>query len=212
MTEKEENKLRCFTIGHSVHEPDHFLKLLKMYRINCVVDLRSSPFSARAPQFNRDIIKKYLTDRGILYIYMGSQLGARYDSPEFLDRDGKVKLEVVMKSDFFRDGLKRVIDGISKGYTIALMCSEKDPIQCHRFVLVSHSLSVIGVSISHILEDGSILSQESLEGTILKKYAVDYEQMSLFGENLSRDEAIDKALSEYWKRIAYKSTEAEITE
>ncbi|QTA83676.1 DUF488 [Desulfonema limicola] len=145
------NKL--YTIGHSTHTFDLFINILKNNQIDVVVDVRSIPYSQFADQYNKDNLKLFLKKNGIYYISMGNLLGARYEDKSLLTDDGKVDFEKVVETKLFQEGICRVTDGIRKGYNITLMCSEKNPLECHRFSLISRFLDEQGFDINHILPD-----------------------------------------------------------
>ena len=161
--------LQCHTIGHSVYPIDEFITFLKENGINCIVDVRSSPYSRFASQYNREILGDELKKAGILYLFMGDSLGARYDDPELLYADGKVDFERVRATDAFKMGITRVVDGLKKGYSISLMCSEKEPFDCHRFVLVSKALIDMGIEVLHVTPD-TVIANSELEDRLFKKY------------------------------------------
>lgn len=162
---KEENniQLSCFTIGHSNQTIEDFVEKLKQHKINCVVDIRSSPQSKHNPQFNKMSLQEEMKKQSIMYIYMGDLLGGRYDNPQLLYPDGKVNYKKVRDLYSFKKGINRIINGIEKGYILTLMCSEKDPYNCHRFVLISYQLSKMSVTVKHILESSEIILNADLE-------------------------------------------------
>ena len=161
--------LRCYTVGHSTHPMETFIEMLDAHHVDVVVDVRSLPYSRMAPQYNREQLRYALKDSGKKYIDLGEHLGARYDDPELLFEDGIVDFEAVRATERFREGVERVLDGLRKGYGIALMCSEKEPFDCHRFVLVSRALSLEGVEMRHIVPEG-IVTQNALEERLFDKY------------------------------------------
>jgi len=148
-----------YTIGHSTHTAERFIELLKLNEITAVCDVRSSPYSRFNPQFNRETIQVELKKNGIAYVYLGKELGPRSDDPGCYE-NGKVQYDRLAKTDLFHEGIKRVKDGM-KSFCIALMCAEKDPVMCHRTILVCRALEAEGLVICHILEDGSVESHES---------------------------------------------------
>lgn len=143
-----------FTIGHSIHPIERFIQLLQTCGITTVTDVRSSPFSRFNPQFNRERLKVSLQDSGISYLFLGEELGARTKDPDCYEH-GRVSYEKLANTQLFKAGLKRLKAG-GETQTIALMCAEKDPLNCHRTILVTRELENEGVSVSHILSDGSI--------------------------------------------------------
>ena len=130
------NKL--FTIGHSTHTVDQFLGLLKKHGITAVCDVRSMPYSQHNPQFNRESLKEVLNARGISYVFLGKELGARSDNPACYI-NGKVQYNYLAEEPAFREGLRRVKKGM-QSFQVALMCAEKDPLTCHRTILVCREL------------------------------------------------------------------------
>lgn len=160
-----------YTIGHSIHEIDNFITLLKKNHIDTIVDVRSTPYSKFASQFNRETFKDALKERQIYYLFMGDLLGARYEDEGLLFDSGKVNFKKVQKTSPFENGIHRLNQGITKGYTIALMCSEKEAFDCHRFGLISEYIHrhFHDITIKHIYPD-KILSQTALERQLIKKY------------------------------------------
>ena len=142
-----------FTIGHSIHPIERFLDLLEMNGITAVADVRSSPFSRHNPQFNKDMLPQALKQRDIAYVFVGKELGARSDDSSCYER-GKIRYGRLAGTPIFKAGIERVLSGARK-YRVALMCAEKEPLDCHRTLLVSRALEQRGVSILHILADGS---------------------------------------------------------
>jgi uncharacterized protein (DUF488 family) len=143
-----------YTIGHSNHPIERFLELLRGAGITAVADVRSIPYSRRWPQFGRPRLERTLTASGIAYVYLGAELGGRPADPALL-RDGKPDYERMAAAPAFRGGIDRVIDG-ARRYRIALMCAEREPLECHRSLLVSRQLRARGLAPLHILADGSI--------------------------------------------------------
>jgi uncharacterized protein (DUF488 family) len=167
-----------FTIGHSNHSSERFLALLRGAGITAVADVRSIPRSRRWPQFSRARIERWLADAGIAYVFLGAELGGRPDDPALL-RDGHPDYDLMAAAPLFQAGLDRVLDGAGR-YCIALMCAEREPLDCHRFLLVSRHLHERGVRLRHILGDGSIETQETTEARLLKQTGVVVE--SLFAD------------------------------
>jgi len=148
------NMNEVFTIGHSTHTIERFIELLLMHAITALCDVRSSPYSKFNPQFNREVLQPELKGHGIAYVYLGKELGPRSDDPT-CTKNGRVRYDLLAKTDLFQAGLNRVKEGMTS-YCIALMCAEKDPILCHRTILVCRHLESEGISIRHILEGGSL--------------------------------------------------------
>lgn len=164
------NTRTLFTVGHSSHPPDYFLELLQHYKITCLIDVRSVAASAYNPQFNKEPLAAFLRSNGIIYLHFSKEFGARHTDPHLLDHDGKVDFEKVRNSDHFKEGIQRLTQGLENGFTIAMMCSEADPLDCHRFSMISFALVEQGFEVNHILKDKSLASNEQLEKALFKKF------------------------------------------
>lgn len=153
------------TVGHSTHAIGAFIGLLKGAGITAVADVRSSPFSRHMPWFNRPELKNALAEAGIAYSFLGRELGARPEDRSCY-RDGTARYDLIARTELFARGLDRVLEGAAK-YRIALMCAEKDPLDCHRNVLVARALAARGAEIRHILPDGAIEPNDATERRLL---------------------------------------------
>lgn len=160
---------QIFTIGHSTDTIEAFSEYLIHFQIDTIVDVRSVPYSRFASQFNKEKLSIFLKKKNIIYIPMGDYLGARYEEKELLFEDGKVDFSKVVITKRFQEGIYRVESGIKKGYKIALMCSEKNPIECHRFSLISSYLHKKGYVVNHIVEN-DIFDHKLLENKLLDYY------------------------------------------
>ncbi len=194
-----------FTIGHSTHQIDFFLKRLKEHHIDCLIDVRSHPFSNIAPQFNKPLLYKTLQTNKISYAHMPDEFGARRTEKAFLNHDGKVDFEKVREGDAFKRGVERIKNGLSKGFNIALMCAEADPFICHRFSMISRGLTQSGLEVQHILKDGSIVTNDSLEEKLLEKFKSVLPTETLFTPARSREELISEAYRLQNSKIAFTS-------
>ena len=195
---------QLYTIGHSVYEPKDFVSLLKQNNINTIVDVRSTPYSKFASQYNKETLKYYLKENKICYIFMGDLLGARYEDKNLLFDDGIVNFKKVQEIKSFQDGITRLDKGITKGYNISLMCSEKEAFDCHRFGLISEFLNKIGINVKHIYPD-KVVSQEELEQLLLKKYSKKLPQADLFNPDITDELRIKLAYELRNKDIGYNA-------
>ena len=143
-----------YTIGHSNHSVERFVGLLRQHHITAVADVRSQPYSRFNPQFNRETLKRSLAEGGIRYAFLGEELGARSKDRSCYE-GSRVSYARLAATDLFREGLQRLKTGMGE-HTIAIMCAEKDPLECHRTILVSRQLTVQGIEVAHILESGSL--------------------------------------------------------
>lgn len=196
-----------YTIGHSRISLEEFLDLLKKYRINCIVDVRSTPYSQFASQFNKENLKFFLKNKNMKYLYMGKEFGARREEKTLYDEKGDLDFVKTAESKLFSEGVDRVAKGIEKGYEIAFMCAEKEPMDCHRAIMVGRKFSELGYDIIHILHDSTNISQKELEQRLLNKYFPNRDQVSIFTllDKVSEDEGalICKAYKCRNSEIAY---------
>ncbi len=154
-----------FTIGHSNVPIDRIIFLLKKSEIDVVADVRSMPYSRHVPQANREKLEEALKIEGIRYIFMGEQLGGRPMDIEIHDEWGNLDYSELAASDSFHEGLKRIVKG-SEQYNVCVLCSEEDPLRCHRGLLISRELAKLGLEVRHIRHDGKVDGQAGLEERI----------------------------------------------
>ena len=192
-----------YTIGHSNHAADYFLELLKTFRINSLIDVRSTAASAYNPQYNKEPLSNFLKNNGITYLHFAEEFGARHSDADLLDEDGKVDFTKVQKSWAFKNGVERLWAGVDKGFTIALMCSESEPFDCHRFSMISVALIKDGFDVKHILKDKSLLANEELEKQLLKKYDARLPKPDMFNPNITKEDQLKTAYRLRNKDIAF---------
>ncbi len=188
--------IEIYTVGHSTHPFEKFLGLLQKQGVTAIVDVRSVPYSRFNPQFNREELRSALKAHVIRYVFLGKELGARSDD-ESCYVNGKVQYKLLAKTALFQSGLARVIHG-AESHKIALMCAEKDPLDCHRTILVARELVSRGANVTHILQDGSTeLHRDAISRLILK--------MGLREADMFRSEylTVDDAYEMQGERIAY---------
>jgi len=161
-------KYRLKTIGHSNQTQEELLALLRMHDVNCIVDVRSVPASKYSPQFNEEELKRFLKRNGIAYLHFGKEFGAR--RADCIDDGGQVDFEMAVQTSAFLQGVERLYKGVEMGYRISLMCSEADPLECHRFSLVSRYFYERGFEVSHILKGGNLATHEDLENEMILQY------------------------------------------
>ncbi len=150
------------TLGHSDRTQDDLLCVLQHNKVEVVADLRSSPYSRHASQFNREALKAVLKEAGIGYVFLGEILGGRPEEPWFYDDQGFVLYYKMAEDPRFLEGIERLENGESKGLQVALLCSEGDPAVCHRHLLVSRVLAARGHQVVHILRDDSLIAFEAI--------------------------------------------------
>jgi len=192
-----------FTIGHSTHTKEHFVSLLSLHGITALCDVRSSPYSQVNPQFNREELKASLLKGGIRYVFLGKELGARSEDPNCYE-NGRVMYDRLAETALFRQGLNRLQDGV-KNYRIALMCAEKEPLECHRTILVARYIYELGLDVQHILADGKLESHASALIRLID--LLNLKQVHLF-QPLS--DLSDAAYNLQEQRIAFKLSETKV--
>lgn len=144
-----------FTVGHSTLSMNRFMALLSQNQIEVLADVRSYPYSRRSPQFQRAALKARLTEGGIRYVFLGKELGGRPDEPEYYEADGRVSYARLARRATFEEGIARLKKGVAS-YRVAIMCSEEDPSECHRHLLIGRVLLSEGLAITHIRASGTL--------------------------------------------------------
>lgn len=185
-----------YTVGHSNHSEQAFVELLRNNGITAIADVRSSPYSRFNPQFNRESLLRSLQNAGIAYVFLGAELGARSEEDACYE-NGKVRYDRLAQTEAFKRGLDRVLEG-SRAYHVALMCAEKDPLDCHRTILVARHLVDRGMQVKHILAGGAVETHEDTMRRLLQALSLPEEDMFR-----SRDEIIADAYSIRGQAIAY---------
>jgi uncharacterized protein (DUF488 family) len=187
-----------YTIGHSSHSRERFFSLLQACGITAICDVRSNPYSRYSPQFNREELEQSAQSCGMMYRFFGRELGAR--SEDFTCYEGgRVRYDRLSETILFRQGLKRVLSGVRQGFQIALMCAEKEPLECHRTILVSRHLASTGVHIRHIHSDGRLETHEAALGRLIQLHSLP--DVDFFH---SRDEIVAEAYRLQEECIAYE--------
>ena len=190
-----------YTIGHSKHPIDRFIALLQQHDIDALADVRSTPYSRFNPQFSKEKLQTALAAAGIRYVFLGEELGARTKDPSCYDTEGRVSYARLSQTELFRKGIERLLTGMQQ-HRIAIMCAEREPLDCHRTILVSRELERAGVPVTHILHDGALEPHTQL----MTRLAA---ELDLVGTDMFRspDELIEDAYEKQGSRIAYVRTE-----
>lgn len=189
-----------YTIGHSTHSIEKLVNLLTVHHITSVADVRSYPYSRFAPQFNRENLQVALRTAGISYVFLGRELGARpKDRTCYVE--GTVHYDRLARTKLFQEGLNRIVEGVRR-HRIALLCAEKDPLTCHRAILVCRHLVNRDIKAQHILEDSQLESHDKALTRLLKD--LDLPECDLFR---NRDDVIGEAYNRRGQQIAYTENE-----
>jgi uncharacterized protein (DUF488 family) len=185
-----------YTVGHSNHSFQQLLTLLKQNSITAVADVRSQPRSRHNPQFDQETLGKSLRKSNVHYVFLGNELGARV-TDQNLYRDGRVQYELVAKTDNFRSGIERILKGMET-QRIALLCAEKEPLACHRAILIGRYLRSMGLIVRHILHTGSYEDHDSAVVRLVQQLGIS--ERHLFQ---SPDEIVAAAYALQADRIAF---------
>ena len=196
-------KPSIYTVGHSTHSLDFFLELLNAYSVNCLIDVRSVAASSYNPQYNKEPLSNYLKSNGIDYKHFGIEFGARHTDPDLLDEENRVDFELVRKSWNFRNGIDQLMQLNNDGCSIALMCSESDPMECHRFSMISIELEKNELEVRHILKDKTIILNSELEKQLLKKFEKKLPYPDLFQPNITLEDQLKVAYRLHNKEVGY---------
>ena len=152
--------MTIYTIGHSNRTLDALLRMLDEQRLGCLVDVRSRPGSTRFPWFDQSSLERALGRVGIHYFWEGESLGGR--RPAAPGETRHIALEggfrafaSHMETPAFRAGIERLLERAST-FRTAVLCAEKDPRQCHRW-LIADELWVRGHEVRHLIAPGEAL-------------------------------------------------------
>lgn len=145
-----------FTIGHSNHPFARFAALLEKQGVDLLVDVRAVPYSRRFPQFRKDALDTALRETGVDYRWMGDRLGG------IRHRDDAATFDEVARRPDFQAALNE-IERLAGTHTPAIMCAEREPLDCHRTILITRRLRGRDLDIRHILADGAVEANAVLE-------------------------------------------------
>jgi uncharacterized protein (DUF488 family) len=184
------------TIGHSRHPLERFIALLKGASATAIADIRSAPRSRFSPHFNRDALAAALGARNVAYIFLGKELGGRPQDPASYT-EGVADYEKMAASPDFRRGLSQLKEAAAQ-HSLAVMCSEADPLECHRCLLVGRALAGEGADVRHILASGEVMTHVEAEDRLLA-----LQNLSEEGLFASREERLAEAYRSRSRKHAY---------
>ena len=188
-----------FSIGHSNIPAERFLGLLRHAGVNAIADVRSTPFSRRFPWFSGKNLAATLAQHGIAYLAYGDALGGR-PRDAALYRDGVADYEAMARSPDFQIGLDRLLADAARS-RVCLMCAEREPLDCHRCLLVARSLAERGLTIGHILHDGTVEPHAATEQRLLALTGAS-DDLFVTGQ----DERLAAAYRRRARAVAYRAT------
>ena len=187
------------TVGHSNLSAESLVEMLKRRGITQVIDVRSTPYSRYVPHFNRDNIRATLERNSTSYTHMGDALGGRPQDDRLYDRDGRANYELMAQEKTFQDAIGQVEQMAEDGHTL-LMCTEADPLRCHRTLLVSQELTSRGANIIHLMRDDQ---QENHEET-MEKLLVVWKLPRNGNAEMTRRQIIEEAVRNQAAEVAYR--------
>jgi uncharacterized protein (DUF488 family) len=189
-----------YTIGHSNGTTERLLSLLAQHGITAVADVRSQPYSRFNPQFNREELTVALKAAGIGYVFLGQELGARSADPTCY-RDGRAQYSLMAQTPVFAHGIQRLLAG-AEAFRVAIVCAEKEPLTCHRSMLIARYLHERNVAVRHILEDGALEDHDALLDRLLALHGM--QEDHLFH---SKEERIALAYEKQAEEIEYSASQ-----
>lgn len=196
-----------YTIGYTAFKIEDFILVLKKYNIDCIIDVRSSPFSRFYSDYNKLELMSRLKNEKILYYNFTNEFGARQTNRIYYHSEGYLDFNKFLNSDNFKSGVNKIKNGIKKGFVLCLMCAETDPITCHRSIMIGRGLKNNDIKVNHILKSGEFETQESIEMRLLNIYYENRNQLSLFSEVKSDIEYIKEAYDKKNKEIGFREEE-----
>ena len=186
-----------YTIGYAAFDSiEAFIKALKINNIEVIADVRSIPKSSYRPEFSKDYLQKRLKDNSIKYVFLGDNCGARIDDPACYV-NGQVNYDKIKETTTFKQGLERILNGLNK-YAISLLCAEKDPIFCHRDILVCRNLKPYDVNIQHVISEKKIELNLMTESRLLKYLKLDTDDFFM-----SYEDRLNLAYDKQGNKIAF---------
>jgi|SRR5271154_2348175 len=189
-----------YTIGHSNGSAERLLGLLNQHGVTAVADVRSQPYSRFNPQFDREELASVLKGAGLEYVFLGQELGARSGDPACY-RDGRAQYALIARTPVFERGIERLMAGM-ESFRVAILCAEKEPLACHRTILIARYLQERNVGVRHILEDGSV---EEHDASLLRLLALHgMQENNLFH---TKDELVAIAYERQAEQIEYSATQ-----
>jgi uncharacterized protein (DUF488 family) len=204
LTEAARGDPQLFTVGHSNWPFPRFIELLKSAGIDFVLDVRSRPASARNPHFSQPVFETTLRAEGFGYAFLGEELGGRPENPDLYRQNGAVDYQACRKSFAFQAGIERVAVEAAR-HRVALVCAEEDPLDCHRFLMISPALVAAGMVPVHLRGNPRLEfeTQRAVEDRLLAATGFgDVANNTLFPE--ARAEALEKAYLIQAERAAFR--------
>jgi uncharacterized protein (DUF488 family) len=183
------------------------VEILQTHRTDIVVDVRTTPFSRRHPQFNQSVLEAGLPRVGMIYLYLGAELGARRTERDLLSPEGQVSFAKVRDDEAFKQAIGKIEEKATTGKRLAVLCMEGDPWDCHRFPMIAYQLARDGFEVLHILRDGRMQTHREVEDELVRRYEKKLPQPTLFNPSVSHADQLEAAYLQLNRAIGYKPGE-----
>lgn len=190
--ETRENKT-VYTIGYSGFAISNFIEIIKANSISVIIDVRSQPYSRYFPEYNKEMLEKTLKHNSIGYQSYAKELGGKQSNPHYYSTEGYFDFELYTKSENFIAGLKKLKEIMAQGHSCSLMCAEKNPINCHRGIMIAPVFYKEGYEIIHLMPNNMTITQKDIEKQLLEIYFPRQEQLTLFDNGQNQDSFISLA-------------------
>jgi uncharacterized protein (DUF488 family) len=152
-----------FSIGYANRKLRDFIRLLRQYGIEYLVDVRSLPYSRRWQEYTREPLSNELQQHGITYVYMGDLLGGHPKDTSVYDSRNQLIYAALREKEYYRRGIARLRTAQQKGLPLVLLCAEIKPETCHRARLIGRSLLEEEINVQHIDENGNLKDQAQVQ-------------------------------------------------
>lgn len=213
MSETNKKRYTLYTIAHSTFSLETFAAALHRHQITAVADVRSFPYSKHVPHSAREVLGPFLRAQKIAYVFLGDALGARSQYASCYT-DGRVDFQKVRQHENFLQGIARVEVGAEK-FSLALMCGERDPLFCHRHLLITRHIVETSVAKNQSWQIEHILCNPSDGSTDIETHAALQERLisTLPAREKPRilplldDRGTIEALHQQTLRLAYQRAE-----
>ena len=187
------------TIGHSDLDREKIMDRLEQNGVEMVADVRSIPHSRHAPQFNQQELAWALGQRGIGYIHIGSELGGRPTDDRLYDEQGRASYRLMALEPKFQESVRQLAQ-TAMDRRLALLCTERDPLKCHRTLLAAPALEQAGVPVVHITGDGKVVSHKELMGRLTASWGLP----GLEEPEMTEGQVVERAVESQARRVSYR--------
>jgi len=169
---KKEKQSTIYSIGHGNKTIEQFIDEIKLYNIEYLIDVRTTPYSKWNPHFNKNELIYALKENNIKYIYLGDKIGGLPSDKSCYTDDGKIDYLLLKDKNFFKEGLNRLVKANSKNIKVVTMCSETKPEECHRSKLIGKELLMIDIDMKHIINKDKLKLQSDINNELFGLFAL----------------------------------------